>query len=143
MKSVATPSDLDRVISSTGEHPISPGTTESGPTTESGRERRGLAWVIGSFVLCPCHLPLSLGLLSVVAGGTAFGALLHEHIVLAGVVITTVWVFGLWRGLRLLRQPAACAIPGTHRRSSEVMRNFFGLVPHRSDEVQHQFEQDR
>ena len=86
-----------------------------------------MAWVVGSFVLCPCHLPLTLTLLGTLAGGTAFGALLHRQIVLAGVVITTVWVFGMWRGLRLLRQPAACPVPGAGRGAGKAVREFFGL----------------
>lgn len=101
-------------------------------TAPPDRKRRGLAWVIGSFALCPCHLPLTLGLVVTLAGGTAFGALLHRHIVLAGIVIATAWAFGLWRGLRLLRQPAACAVPGVRRRRRETVRDFLGLPPGRS-----------
>jgi len=117
-RDLGDPSSLDTAV---------PGS--AGASRARSRERRGLAWVIGSFVLCPCHLPLTLALLSTVAGGTAFGALLHEHIVLAGSVIVAVWAFGFWRGLRLLRQPAACAIPGTRRSGSEVVRDFVGLTP--------------
>lgn len=66
-------------------------------------ERRGWAWVVGSFLLCPCHLPLTLGLAATVLGGTVAGAMLRDHPILAGVLITVVWLIGTWRGVRLLR----------------------------------------
>jgi hypothetical protein len=60
-------------------------------------ENRGLAWVVGAFVICPCHLPLTLGLAATVLSGTALGALP------AGVIITSVWVAATWRGVHHLR----------------------------------------
>lgn len=65
-------------------------------------ETRGLLWLVGGFLLCPCHLPLTLGLLAMLLAGTAAGALLREHVVAAGVAISTVWVLATWRGLRLM-----------------------------------------
>lgn len=76
-----------------------------------GSGKRGTAWVIASFAACPCHLPVTLAALAVVLGGTAGGALLRDHIVLAGVVVTAVWAVGTARGLWLLRRPAACPLP--------------------------------
>jgi len=75
---------------------------------------------------------LTLGLLATVMAGTTFGALLHAHVVLAGVVITTVWAFGLWRGLGLLRQPPACAVRGASRPRGQLVREFFGRSSDRS-----------
>jgi len=74
------------------------------------RERRGAAWMVGAFAACPCHLPLTLAALTAVLGGTAAGALLREHVVLAGALVTSVWVFGTLRGVWLLRRPKACPV---------------------------------
>lgn len=80
-------------------------------------ERRGRRWIFGSFALCPCHLPLTLGILVTVLGGTAAGAVLRDNIVLAGAVITAGWVAGTWRGFRLVRlaQGGACPVPAQPR----------------------------
>lgn len=98
---------------------------ESRPATPSGEplitidpaadERRGRWWLILSFLACPCHLPWTLAILATVFGGTALGAALREHTVLAGVIIATVWVAGTGRGLWLVRRAEkgqlACAVP--------------------------------
>lgn len=83
-------------------------------------ERRGRRWIFGSFVLCPCHLPLTLGVLTTVLGGTALGALLHDHTVAATMIVTAAWVVGTWRGFRLVRlaKHAACPVPDTSAASS-------------------------
>ena len=39
-------------------------------------ERRGLWWLLWSFLLCPCHLPVSLGVLTALLAGTSIGAVL-------------------------------------------------------------------
>src|SRR5688572_19131394 len=66
-------------------------------------ESRGMVWLVGGFLFCPCHLPLTLGLLGAVLAGTAAGALLRDHVVVAAVIITAVWALATWRGMRLLR----------------------------------------
>lgn len=66
------------------------------------RERRGTVWVIGSFIVCPCHLPVTFAVLTTVFGGTALGAAVREYPVVAGAILTTAWVAGTWRGVRLL-----------------------------------------
>jgi hypothetical protein len=68
--------------------------------TASQAENRGLTWVIASFVLCPCHLPITLWWMAVLLSGTAAGALLRSHPVIAGVIITLLWLAGTWRGVR-------------------------------------------
>ena len=68
---------------------------------------------------CPCHLPLTLGILVTVFGCTAAGAVLRDHIVLRRIVITAAWVAGTWRGFRFVRLaqqgrlPAARSSGGT------------------------------
>lgn len=70
-------------------------------------ENRGLAWVIGAFVICPCHLPLTLGLAATLLGGTAAGAALRGHPFVAGTVIAAAWVAATWHGIRLMRAAQA------------------------------------
>jgi hypothetical protein len=62
-----------------------------------------MVWLVGGFLFCPCHLPLTLWLLGTLLAGTAAGALLRRHVVVAAVIITSVWALATWRGVRLLR----------------------------------------
>lgn len=66
-------------------------------------ESSGLRWMIGGLLFCPCHLPLTLGVLSATLAGTAAGALVRRHFVIVSVAISLVWVLATWRGLWLLR----------------------------------------
>ncbi len=75
-------------------------------------ENRGIAWVLGAFVFCPCHLPLTLWILASVFAGTAIGVWIREHVAIAGVLVTSVWVIASWRGVWLLRR-------GEHHRACE------------------------
>ena len=65
--------------------------------------------MIGAFVICPCHLPLTLGLAATLLTGTALGAALRSHPVVAGTVITLAWLAATWRGIHLVRSARACA----------------------------------
>jgi hypothetical protein len=67
-------------------------------------ERRGRAWLLWSFLLCPCHLPLSLAALTTVLAGTSFGVLLRDHVWVAAALISGAWVLGTGYGFRLIRQ---------------------------------------
>jgi Fe2+ transport system protein B len=73
------------------------------PVTPEQAENRGMAWVIGAFLFCPCHLPLTLALAAALLSGTAAGVLLSDHVYVAGAVITAVWVAGTWRGIHYFR----------------------------------------
>lgn len=73
--------------------------------TSKRSDSRGLAWVIGAFVICPCHLPITLALAATLLAGTAAGAALRAHPFVAGTVITLTWLAATWHGFRLLRQP--------------------------------------
>lgn len=82
--------------------------------TPEQAENRGMAWVMGAFLICPCHLPLTLGLAAALLSGTAAGVLLHDHLYVAGSVITVVWLAGTWRGIhyfRSARKYAQAAMP--------------------------------
>jgi hypothetical protein len=67
------------------------------------RHTRGIAWVIGAFVICPCHLPITLAVAAALLGGTAAGVALRAHPLGAGSVITLTWVAATWHGFRLMR----------------------------------------
>ena len=100
---------LERVLQTPvqKEQPISPS------PKQNKTQRHGIAWVMGSFLFCPCHLPLTLGLLAAIFGGTALGAVLVHYSLIAGVLITAIWAAGTWYGFRKLRATStvACAIP--------------------------------
>ena len=70
-------------------------------------ENRGMMWMIGAFVFCPCHLPITLSALALMLGGTAAGALLRAHPYFAGTIVTLLWAAGTWRGLVLVRRARA------------------------------------
>jgi len=82
-----------------------------GGSTEMPSEKkvnRGLAWVIGAFVICPCHLPLTLGLAGMLLAGTALGAALRGHPIIAGSIVTLAWAAATWRGIHLMRSARSC-----------------------------------
>ena len=56
--------------------------------TPEQAENRGLAWVVGAFAICPCHLPLTLWGIAALLSGTAAGVLLREHVYAAGAAIS-------------------------------------------------------
>jgi hypothetical protein len=110
----AIPRKRERPVTNVGEEGTGNWESESGanglpggpPSAVPSTSNRGLTWVIGSFLFCPCHLPLTLGLAATLLAGTAAGALLRQHPVTAGIAITLVWSLGTARGLWLLRTRA-------------------------------------
>ena len=72
--------------------------------TPEQSDRRGIAWVIGSFVLCPCHLPITFAVVGVVLGGTALGVLFRSHLFIAGAIISITWLAGTLHGFNLVRR---------------------------------------
>jgi len=67
-------------------------------------ERRGRKWLFVSYFLCPCHVPITLALAGVLFGGTAFGAVITGNALRVGIVLTSGYVFVLWRGFRQIRR---------------------------------------
>jgi cytochrome c biogenesis protein CcdA len=65
--------------------------------------KRGVIWIAGAFLICPCHLPLTLWLLALALSGTAVASLLEQHPYIAGAIIALVWAAATWHGVRLLR----------------------------------------
>lgn len=82
-------------------------------------ERRGRSWLLWSFLLCPCHLPWTIGVLATVLGGTSLGVVVRDHTWLAGSLITAAWVGGTAYGFRLIRRAeragGACRVRGSRR----------------------------
>jgi mercuric ion transport protein len=66
-------------------------------------ERRGLLWVVGAFLICPCHLPLTLAVAAGLLAGTTAGAVVRDHPIVVGLGVSIVWAALTWHGLRLLR----------------------------------------
>ena len=77
--------------------------------TPEQAENRGMAWIIGAFLICPCHLPLTLWLAATLFTGTALGVALRGHPIVVGTVITLAWLAATWRGIHLLRSARAYA----------------------------------
>ncbi len=70
--------------------------------TSPGLRRRGLRWLFGAFLFCPCHLPLTLALLASVTSGT-IGLLIVRHTYVIAAIVTVVWLGGTWRAFRYFR----------------------------------------
>lgn len=73
-------------------------------TAESAAlEKKGRRWLIWSFIFCPCHLPLTMGVLAVVLGGTAFGTFISSNTLGVGLVVGSIYLVGVVIGLRHIR----------------------------------------
>jgi len=68
------------------------------------REKRGRRWLVVSYFLCPCHVPITLAILGAVFGGTAAGAAITGNAFRVGAVLTTAYAVVLWRGFRHIRR---------------------------------------
>ena len=76
------------------------------PTDPQARqhEKRGRKWLVVSYFLCPCHVPITLALVGAVAGGTAFGAAVTGNALRVGIILTAAYGVVLWRGFRQIRR---------------------------------------
>lgn len=72
--------------------------------TPEQADRRGVAWVVGAFVFCPCHLPVTLWVVAALLSGTAAGALVLGHPYVSGVILAIVWLAGTLHGFNLMRR---------------------------------------
>lgn len=79
------------------------------PGAARDAENRGLVWLMGGFLFCPCHLPLTVAVAGALLSGTAAAAFLRDNIYLAAAVSTLLWLAASWRGIRLLRSARAYA----------------------------------
>ncbi len=85
------------------------------PLTPEQADRRGVMWVFGSFVLCPCHLPITLWVIGALLSGTALGALFRGHLFVAGAIISIVWLAGTLYGFNLMRRARIDAYANSSR----------------------------
>lgn len=96
---------------------VDPAANTDAPADAGQLERQGRRWLLWSFLLCPCHLPLTLAALTTVLASTGFGVVLRDHAVIAGALLTLAWVVGTGYGFRLVRQAeragGACPLPST------------------------------
>jgi cytochrome c biogenesis protein CcdA len=72
--------------------------------TPEQADRRGVLWVACAFVLCPCHLPITLWVIGALLSGTALGAIFTGHLFVAGAVISIVWLGATLHGFNLMRR---------------------------------------
>jgi Fe2+ transport system protein B len=72
--------------------------------TPEQADRRAIAWIIGSFVLCPCHLPITLWVVAALLSGTAVGALVLGHPYVSGAILGVAWLAGTLYGFNLMRR---------------------------------------
>lgn len=77
------------------------------------RKAGGWLLIATGFVLCPCHFPLTLGVLAGVFGGTAIGsAFFSRHSGLIYAVAAGYFVLALAAGWYLLSRRATACPPG-------------------------------
>ena len=86
-----------------------PSSSQPGSAEKLSRsaENRGMMWIVGGFILCPCHLPLTLAALGAALAGTAVGTMLREHVIVSALIITAAWALATWRGVWLVRAARA------------------------------------
>jgi hypothetical protein len=87
------------------------------PLTPEQSDRRGVLWIAGAFVLCPCHLPITLWVIGGVLSGTALGAAFTGHLFVAGSVISIVWLAATLHGFNLMRRGRIDAYANSESRS--------------------------
>lgn len=75
----------------------------TGERTTEHTHKRGWPWLAAAVVFCPCHLPLTLGVLGGVLGGALTGGTGWVYLAFAGA-----FVFALWRGFSHVSQGDDC-----------------------------------
>ncbi len=68
---------------------------------KSGSRPLGYALALLAFLTCPCHLPIWL----VLFAGSAFGAILSENLITAGVILILIFILSGLGALRRLNTP--------------------------------------
>lgn len=70
---------------------------------QDAHQRTGRRWLLWSFIVCPCHLPLTMAVLGAVLGGSAFGSLISQNMLGVGIFFGLLYAAGLAIGFRHLR----------------------------------------
>jgi len=91
------------------------------PTHAGARqhEKRGRRWLVVSFLLCPCHVPLALALAGAILGGSTLGAAISGNALRVGIVMSALYAVMLWRGFRLIRRAKRLEAAGGSLRCTE------------------------
>jgi len=76
------------------------GCTTSSRQAAGGSRSAGYLLALLAFLTCPCHLPIWL----VLFGGSAFGAILSENLVIAGVILIVVFILSGLGAIRRLNK---------------------------------------
>ncbi|MEX2239492.1 MAG: broad-spectrum mercury transporter MerE [Burkholderiales bacterium] len=86
---------------------------EAGAT--QAKSPRAYLWAALAFLACPCHIPI----LIVVLSGTALGALLSEHFVMALLVLTVLFAVFAAAAVRAWKRGDEFAKPAGERPREE------------------------
>ena len=89
---------------------LDPATASS--STPARSRLRGYLLLGSALLLCPCHLPIVLGLLAGGVGGSAFAAFLSHHMAPVIAFAAVYFVFALWLGQKLLSQAQPTRLAG-------------------------------
>lgn len=65
---------------------------------------KGVAWLAGGFLFCPCHLPITLWVIGSAVAGTALEAAVRHDAMLIGIAVTVIWLLSTIRGFMLLNR---------------------------------------
>ncbi len=66
---------------------------------ETSRRRRGHLYALLALVTCPCHLPI----IALLFSGSAMGAFLNDHFIMALIIFSLLFMCFLAAALRALR----------------------------------------
>jgi mercuric ion transport protein len=113
MRPLAPTGDGAAMLTRTPQSPIAPdGWRITSPSEPFARrsENRGRLWLVLGFVLCPCHLPVTLALLGATLGGTAVGSFLTTSNWRLGVILAVLYGLTVWRGFVHLRRAKALGV---------------------------------
>ena len=69
----------------------------------AGRRPSGYLLALLAFLTCPCHLPIWLMLF----GGSAFGAVLNENLMVAGAILIVAFILSGAAAIRRLNTPGS------------------------------------
>ena len=72
----------------------------------SAIEKKGRRWLIWSFILCPCHLPWTLGVLALLGGGV--GGVVTANRLTIGLILSAVYFVLIGIGFFYIRKADVC-----------------------------------
>lgn len=84
----------------------------SADPTARRQENRGRLWLVVAYLLCPCHLPVSMALLAAVFGTGTWASAIVGNPWRVGVTLGVLYALALWRGFRWLRAAKRGLAPG-------------------------------